>query len=818
MKTSLPLFIVLLLFVANLTMGQNASVTGVVVEKDTKEPIEFVNVVLYQPLEEDKKLIQGLTTDLEGQFRFQNVSPGEYFVEVSFIGFESKQTRTFKIDNADDVIDFNKINLKTSAALLDEVEIVAEKKMFNNTLKKKTYNVEKDLMSQTSSATEMLQNLPSVRVDVNGQVSLRGSSNITFLINGKPSPLMRASSTSALQQIPASTIERIEVLTNPSAKYNPNGAAGVINIVLKKEKLEGWNAVFQGNVGNLSRYNGNLTLNYNKNNVNFFGGYGRRSASTPQDINDIRINKDGGGRVLSTFNNVSKATFDESSHLANAGMTWNIGEKSMLEIAGEYFFATQDNNSLTNWDTQEGDVNSIFNIDRMYDSREKEYEVGASFEHQFDGEDHTLALDFTYGVYDESEDNFYDEMHSRPTAYNALSRNLIEKGGPLMEVAVEWAKLLAEDTEMEAGYVGEFIQDEVRLLGEDLEGTWIVDPSKTNQFNITQNVHAAYAILTQGVGSLVFSAGLRAEQALINSELNSSLLNSKIPNDYFKLFPSASITYEINDYDELMLSYSKRINRPDTDEQNPFPEYDDPRTRDAGNPLLLPEIVHSAELSYYMNKGRFTFIPSLYYRHKEDAFTEFREIQQDSILHTSLTNLGEEQAAGLELIFSGNVTDGINFNFSSNFFYNEINASNLGFLNKRSQFSWDAKLAANLTLSKNTYAQLNSHYISSRLTPQGEFRPLILLNAGLRKDILKDQASLVLTISDVFASLEWESVVDTPELYWKTTYGRNNQVFHVGFIYRIGKTYVDKKKKIEFEDMIEQRNPPPPKLEEEEEG
>ncbi|MCB0597613.1 MAG: TonB-dependent receptor [Lewinellaceae bacterium] len=817
MKNYYSLLICLMCFAGGAAIAQpnsDTAVFGVVVEKSTGEPMEFVDVVLYE--HESETFLDGITTNKKGEFRFSDIAPGKYYVQTNFMGYEPMKSRVFSIDGKNQAVDLKKIPIEITVSLLDQVEVTATKSTLNLGLDRRAYNVDADIMSQTSSATEILQNLPSVTVDVNGQVSLRGTSNITYLINGRPSALLRAGGAAALQQIPANSIERIEVITNPSAKYRPDGIGGIINIVLKDANKQGLNGSVLANVGNLDRYNANILLNYGKDDVNFFGSYGIRHANTPQDITDLRIDREEGVDINS-FKNVSDVTFGELSHLATAGVSFPLGESGSVEISGEYFYLNNDNNSFTRWDVTEDDALSQFNIDRQYNGYEQEYDVGVAYEREFENEDHSLAIEFNLSGYEETEDNLYDEQYLTPFTGNALSRNLIKKGGPVMEFVVEYARPIGRESELELGYLGEIMKDDIDILGEDFENSWMTDPLKTYRFKFNQTVHAGYGVFTQTIESFYYSVGLRAEQTTITSNLVSS--GEKIPNDYFNIFPTLALGLELGDNEEIRLSYSKRINRADPDEQNPFPEYDDPRTRDRGNPKLLPEQVHSVELGYRLQNEKFTFMPTLYYRYLYDGFTEFREIVEDTVLQTTFTNFSNQTLAGAELIFKGNVAKFLDLNFSANAYYNELDGTNLGLDANQSQITWDTKLGANFNISKNTYGQINAQYISSRLTPQGEFQPIVLLNLGLRQDIFNRNASILFTVSDVFASVEFESLIDNPNLYWNTIYGRNNQIFYLGFSYRFGQSYVNKRKrkpeKLDFEDAIEVPNPVPKEDEEE---
>lgn len=802
MRLSINLLFCLILNINTIANGQTPSstfVSGTVVEQKTQKNMEFVDVTLLELTA--KTFLQGTSTDAEGRFRFSNVPPGKYFLRLNFIGFETKETAPFSVKSKEQELDLGEIAIATSSNLLDEVEVTAEKSTYNLSLDRKVYNVEKDIQSQVSSATEILQNIPSVTVDVEGQVSLRGTSNITYFINGKPSALLRANGSAALQQIPASSIERIEVITNPSAKYRPDGIGGIINIVLKEESREGWNGTISGNVGNLSRQNANLILNYGTEDLNVFGSYSFRHANTPRRERDIRINKDDNGAQVYASENSSLRETDEYSHVISTGLDFPIGESNKMEIAGTYYTGKEDKNTLADWEVVD-EFPSVFAINRALKELEQEVELSTAFEHEFD-DDHTLAIEVAYSAYDEAEDNMYNENYTLPSPSSSRSRNLIEKGGPLTELAIEYARPIGEDSELEAGYLTEFMKDDIRFIGEEFnpqEDGWATDFNKTNHFTFRQNIHALYTTFGHSFDAFSFLAGLRAEQTFINSRLITT--GEKIPNHYFQFFPTLHLSYELDDGQELQLSYSRRVNRPDSDEHNPFAEYDDPRNREVGNPKLLPEQVHSLELGYHLQKDGFSFIPNLYYRYKYDAFSEIEEIVQDTVLQSRQINLANETSAGLELILTGNVKDILDLTFSANAFYNELDASNLDFTDQRSNLTWDSKLAASLNLASNTFAQLNAYYRSARLTVQGESKSQFLLNLGLRQDIFQNRASLILTVSDVFASLQWEKIIDTPDLYRKREYTRNKQIVYLGFSYRFGQAYKKEKEELEFVDKI----------------
>ncbi len=792
----------------NSTFGQSSksSVVGQVLEPEG-EAMEYVNAILHEKATSD--FVKGVATEFDGLFLFTDIPPGEYYVELSFVGFKTRSTDPFVVKQGDDMVNIGKITIEMESNFLGAVEVTAEKSASNISIDRKTYNVEKDIISSISSATEVLRNLPSVTTDVNGAISLRGSPNVTFFINGRPSPLMRANPTAALQQIPANSIARIEIITNPSAKYTPRGIGGIINIVLIDDYSEGFNGTVSGNVGNLGRYNGNLTLNYGMDKVNYYASYGIQHSNIPRMDIENTINRDGFGNDESTFDRDINADRDKLGHILNAGMTYDLTDNTMMEISGNYLSASAKRNQ--NMDAVftnliQPSLSNTSLTDRNLDESEFEIDVGLALEHVFpDSEDHTLAFEYVYATFNEKEDSYLSETFTDANGLESLSQNhvLIGIEGPTHEVALEYAKPLGEDTEIEAGYVGEFMQETLDFLGETKtpgEDTWVIDPSLTNKFIFTQHIHALYGTFGHAFGNVSFLAGLRAEQALVSSELSD---NTIIPNDYFKLYPTLHLNYELGDYEELQLSYSKRVRRADSDEQNPFPEFTDNYTRDVGNPSLKPEIVHSFEFNYALQTDKISFFPTLYYRYKVDAFTEVSKIIDNNITETSFTNLNTDQSAGFEFIVTGNLGKFMNYNFSANTFYQQIDATDLGFSANKGAFSWDAKLSSSFRITNSTRAQVNAYYRSGRITPQGTLQQMFLVNAGLRQDILKNRASIVLTVSDIFGNLNYETVIDTPSLYQRARYGRNSQAIYLGFIYHFAKQSRNFKTQLNFEDQID---------------
>lgn len=762
-----------------------STVQGKVAEVNSHDPLEFVNVILRKfP---DSIHIKSTVSDSLGKFIISDLDPGQYQIETQMIGFDSKRSPVFELKPGDNM-DMGTFQLTASDFLLNEVEITASNLVMVTGIDRKIYYPENDIQAQSGSVSDILQNIPSITVEAEGDILLRGSGNITFLLNGKPSGLLKNNSAVILEQIPAHTIERIEIITNPSAKYKPDGTAGIINIITKKDMLPGFNGSILANASTQQRYNGNISLNYNPGKFNIAALYGYWQSYHERTLTDFRRILDALSNDESIFNLNSTSIGKPKSHTVTLSLDYQPDENNNLGISGSFLSDKSVRNSTVNiLETNSAGTINDYSTIRNEMNDETELEISAYAEHLFEKEDHSISLEVQYGSFDEREDSGFKDVFRFPTYPVYQGHTTLDKPGHGTSLTADYTNPLNEDLEFEAGYEGEFWSGDLDYFSEyfDLnELEWKTDIAKTNRFLYHQNIHALYATLSRSFEALGILAGLRAEQTNIESNLVN--LDSIIPNEYFNLFPTLHMTYELGDEQELGLSYSRRVNRPDPDELNPFPEYMDIRNIEAGNPYLKPEQVHSIELSYHFRTDLISFLPTLYYRHTYDAFAEVTNYINDSTLLTTFENLDTEKSGGLELIFSWSPSKKFNLNLNSNLFYHSIDASNLGYEENKSIVSNDTKLAAFINVLPSTKFQLNATYRSAMLTTQGESLPLYFINAGLRQDLFRKKASLTLTVSDIFNTMKWRYIIDTPLLYQEVIRKRKSQIVYLGFSYRFG--------------------------------
>eukprot|EP01133_Synstelium_polycarpum_P017857 gene17857-21290_t len=788
----------LFLFVITLSASAqlNSIINGKICETSAK-PLEFVNVVLRDG---HNKVIGHEVSDAKGLFKFINLSPGNYHITCSLVGYNDYQTPLFTLDNGQTRTE-PLIFMTADQKILKEVEISTKKAIFSNSIDRKVYNVDMDISSKSGSATEVLQNVPLVQVDIDGNVSLRNSS-VMILINGKESPLMGKNAAAALQQLPANSIDKIEVITNPSAKYKPDGTGGIINIILKKNTKRGLNGNVTANAGNNERYNASTALNYNTGKLNLFGSYSVKQDDRLRNISNTRIQTDPKTLAVNHYNDYTIAKSRPFSNIATLGLDYNLDDKNSFGLSGNYYLR-----EMHKHDVILKQVESIKNGNQDYDRKRENFEqetlssATVYYEHQFTKENHRIRLEFNIDHKPEVEDNHYTNTYRYPLIPNQMDNTVIQQTANNKHVNLNYENPLNKNNKLEAGYDGQFNsqdQDFYVSAFDQAKQAFITDLQKTNRFIYHENIHAFYTTYTSQLKKFGILLGLRGEYTDLNSKLITT--SEVIPNNYFKIYPTLHLTYRINEQKELQLNYSRRVRRPEGDELNPFPEYADPTNVKVGNPYLLPEIIHSVELGYQWKKNGISITPGIYYRYTYNRFTAVTLPLNDSVLVTKQQNLANDKAFGADLVISGNLNDKLNVNLTPNLFYNQIDASNLGYSSKKSTITWSANLNTSYALNKGTSLQLNSIYKSARLTPQGEYLPVFIMNLGARQEIFSKKGAVYFTLSDVFKSLKQETDLQGPYLVQHILSRNNSRIFYLGMSYNFGG--MKKKKDMQFDNSL----------------
>ncbi|MCX6168337.1 MAG: TonB-dependent receptor [Ignavibacteriales bacterium] len=803
-KVLFILLAIILLTTKNI-MAQNAgTLTGTVLDSANHQPIEFASISLMKV--SDNTAVTGGMTDSKGKFEISDIPFGNYFIRVSSVGYRTKNLKAVSFSSKIKEISGGDIFLSAAEVNLDEITVTSNKIMLNNSIDRKIYNVQMDVMSKTGTASELLQNIPSVQVDIDDNVSLRGSTNVLILINGKNSPLMGKTRADVLQQMPANSIDRIEVITNPSAKYKPDGTSGIINIVMKKETGTGLNGNITASIGNQNRYNGNTTFNIKPGTINYFGSLSLRHDDRNQNSSDIRTEFNDGKNLSGFYNDQSSSYSRPLSRGGMLGLDITADEANSMGITGNYFYRGFSRNDISSRVLRDQNQIVTTDYDRLrYDPEyEKEGDVTAYFQHNFSGDDHKIRFEITDSFSPEVEDNHYTNIYRTPLLSSTYDNTKLTQNENKVELLAEYSNPINRDATIEAGYNGELSKTDLDYMSEifdPLKQKFIPDNDRTNHFVYNENIHAVYGTYSNSFGMFGVLGGLRAEQSFIKANLVST--NTILTNNYFNVYPTLHLSYKLSDLIQLQLNYSKRANRPEGDDLNPFPEYQDPRNIRAGNPNLKPEFIHSVEFGFQWQSDFLTVVPSFFYRNCYNGMTTVTKALNDTTLLTTRENLSSDQSAGFEVVFSGGYGNFITANLSGNAFYEQIDASNLGFSNNKSTVTWSANMSCNANLSSTTMIQFNSNYRSSRLTPQGEYKPSFVVNLGLRQDLFDDKLSLVFTISDLFKSLNREMNLDTSWLKQNTKNSRDSQIMYLGVTYHLGKpSKKSKEKAIQYDNGL----------------
>ncbi|MFZ4770385.1 MAG: TonB-dependent receptor domain-containing protein [Ferruginibacter sp.] len=780
------IFAVFFLLLFTLT-GLAQEIKGTIIDKTSRLPLVGASIQLLNA--SDSSVVVKVLTDSKGKFTIVNISVVNSMLNCSFIGYRKKY---LSLNTVKQNIDLGKIEMNSDVSTLAEVVITSNSNLTDIEIDRKVYDVSHDIMAQSGSASDILRNIPSVNVNINGRVSLRGTESVTILINGKPSPLMRKSlRAEALQQIAANSIERIEVITNPSAAFRSNGTGGIINIILKKNALNGWNGMAGINVSNKERYNGNINFNYKMGKLNVFSSIRVKQDNRYRSGNLDREYFDSSGTASRFYKRNFISQSKPISYIANLGAAYELNQHNDIGISGNFYYRK----TVLHEDLEKNFFDSNHYSTTLYDrflfAPQDQHEIDGTFywQHNFNKKDNKLRIEINASSQDKQDNNHYSNIFQLPV--NTITRDNIlqhEKNNQ-QEVSADYSISLSEKSKFEAGYSGSFTQNDLNLLGENYDfGTkkYVKDLLKSNQFLYNENIHALYGTYQHKYSKFGYTVGVRVMQSLIKGDLVTR--DSLISNNYFKIFPSLHLVYKLKK-GQLQLNYSKRINLPESTDLNPFPDYWDPRNLQVGNPKLLPEIIHSMELGYKWQNKKYSFVPSLYYRYKENGFTNVLIPLNDSTTLRTQVNLSNTNSAGLELIFSAKPVKFFTFNLSSNLFYNTINNkdTSLGYRNSRSIFTMSTNLNCAFTFTKTLSLQINCNYNSAKLTAQGKMFANFVVNAGLRQYLFKNKMSVILTASDLLKTLNQKIELNSPQLHQVSIIKRDSQIFYTGISYRFGK-------------------------------
>ena len=748
MKFFLTLFS-LLLFV--FTSSLTAQITGTVVS-ETGAPLDYATLSLYN--QTDSLLLDGSITDIDGKFSI-DAKPGEYYIQVDFLAYQTRYLENIKLTRGQKTLDLGTIQLQPGAEQLSEFTVEAERSSMEMKLDKRVFNVGKDLSSRGGTANDLLDNVPSVQVDVEGNVSLRGSGSVRILINGRPSGLV-GDGGQGLRNLQANMIERVEVITNPSARYEAEGAAGIINIVLKKDQRKGFNGSFDVVGGLPETYGASANLNYRSGRLNWFTNYGINYRTS---IGGGSLRQEVYRSADSTFLTLQESDRDRAglNHNFRVGADYFFGEKTTLTGAFRYNIGEDDNLNVTRYDDFLNDtpLGYSFRTDNEIEN-EEETEFSLVFRKQYDEKDREWTADVRYQDELETEgsdlrNEFFDPEGNPDGTADLLQRSDNSERNKSWIFQTDYVHPFGEDGRWEAGArvslrditndfsVQEFIGGEFQTL-----------PELTNDFLYDENIYAAYLMYGNAIGKFSYIVGIRPEYTDVVTELKGT--NEINPREYFNWFPSATLGYEFSETGSMQLSYSRRVRRPRFRDLNPFFTFSDNRNFFSGNPDLDPEFSHNFETGYLHILEKGSIFGGIYYRNTTGVIERIRRVDDEGNSTTRPENLATENSYGIE--FNGNIRPNKWWTLNADFnFFRAITSGGDEYPDLDADtYTWFTRGTSRFNIGKQTDAQIRFNYRAPRNTPQGSTKSITSIDLAASQDVLKGSGTLTLSVRDLLNS------------------------------------------------------------------
>jgi outer membrane receptor protein involved in Fe transport len=785
--------------------GGTGKISGKIVDAQTNETIPYASAILTD--RKTKATVKIVQTDLEGNFIITNIANGVYTFKASYIGYQSMVRDSVAITSVLKSINLGTIKMKTGKGnILNEVTVTAQKPTMQLGIDKKIFSVDQSVVSEGGSATDVLQNVPSVQTDMNGGVSLRGSA-ARVLIDGKQSLIGGGDVAQILASIPASSIETIEVITNPSAKYDAEGQTGIINIVLKKNKKLGLNGNVALTAGNRDNYNASTNLAFQNKNINLYANYSYRYGNRPGfGYNNTYYRTEISGIGYVTQDNTSNDL--DKGHNIKLGMDYNLTDKSTVSISGGF-------NSRNSVEDEFIGINEFsannapVNLSNRVNTRDRtgnNYDLNIDFLQKFKKKGEELSFNASYATGNNDTYQLFDTDKyfsngaavSSPFTQQITSRPSDNKN---YNIQLDYVLPLTEKSRLEAGYRTQYRISNSRTLADSVvNSVYIFSRTLSNDFNSDDYVHALYLNYQNQINNFGYQVGLRGEDAALTTEMGAYLPGGNIAYTpgrvaYTRLYPSVFLTQKLNNDQQLQLSYSRRVNRPRGWDTNPFLDVSDPINYRQGNVNLMPEDVHAFEFSYSRFFKNLSLVSTAYYRQTNDVIQRIRYELEGGINLTIPQNLTSAKNSGIELIGKLDLSKKWNVTTNFNLYQRKIEGVAEFGTSDVDGVAYNANMTHNITLPYAITLQLRADYRSNEVTAQGTFKAMYGFDAGAKMDVMNKKASLSFNIRNLFNTRKFQMEFQNAGSSIDFSRARAGNMASLTFSYRFGKSDFSQKKK-----------------------
>ena len=780
------IFIFFLITLASFGQSRQIVMSGIITDAESSEPLPYATVSVYN---RNGDLADGGIADESGVFKL-NLPPNDYSLNFEYIGFESV---TIDIKPYPNNINIGTVKLISSFDSLEGVDVVGQSAEVEIRLDKRVYNVSKNNLIRGGTVSDVLENVPSVSVDIDGNIELRGNNNVRVLVDGKPSGLIGLGGIDALTRLPAESIEKVEVITSPSARYQAEGTTGIINIILAKRFLKGLNGVFNLSAGRNDTYSGSANLNYRKGKFNFFtnSGYSDRTNKGRAVQDNVYTDP-----LESVERYVEERQFNRrrQGFNVNIGLDYQMTEKTSLTMS--YLTNERDGDDSTINEQSQYQIDGVLVTNRYEKEidREDSNQFSVDFEHQFNKQGHKLTATLQTEKNDETEtsdiNSFFE--NGQPSDDSEINRTVENQERNLAQL--DYVFPIDKNTQFEAGYRGtdnkRKIDFEVQIIDQNDNAT--VDENLSNVLDFEQEVHALYSQYGKKFNTFSFLAGLRFENTRIFVEQldSSSPLNNKSYNDYF---PTLNLGWEISPTASITLGYNRRISRPNAWTLNPFQSRSSKTSYFQGNPKLDPSYSNGIDIGYLKQFKKVTLNSSVYYRKSTDAVSRVAIVTDETVFVNGIEtpvirrlpiNLGTEEQFGVEFNTSLRLIKGMRTNASVNFFRRIEKGNYQGISYDSNNTSWSGNLSNSYRLPFAVQSQFSVRYRGPNESSFGKSKGFLYTDLALSKDILNDNATINFRFSDLFNTGKYDYQTITPVAVTDGIYQRREPTYTLTFTYR----------------------------------